>query len=166
MAALKNSLLRRQKLISNDRNIDLKNPSKVKSVLIVTNDENQSLKRRVEELFDAASIYHLFIRPIKEDRTVGFYYSVHDSDFNLTGKLKNDKLINLLAMSIDLLIDLSAETELLEYFVKRSSASLKVGNLKSKDNETYDLMCPFGQTDKETIENIFAHLNNLTKHAS
>ncbi|MBD3638583.1 MAG: hypothetical protein HUJ25_14615 [Crocinitomicaceae bacterium] len=144
---------------------ELKNPQTIKSLLLISNSSDQSLKKKVEELFSAASVYHLFPREIKEDSTTGFYYSVHKSDFNLTGKLKNDKLSNLEDMKVDLLVDLSSDSELLNYFVSRVQAGLKVGDINSNKVVFYDLLVEFEASDNQNAEIIFHHLNNFTQHA-
>lgn len=163
---MKKRFLKKKAAEGSIRNVGIKNPDKIRSVLLVSNTENKSLKRKVEELFSGASVYHLFPRDIKEDRTRGFYYSVHPSDFNLTGNLKNDKLANLEKMPIELLLDLSSDSKELNFFVNRATSELKVGNLHSKKTEFYDLLLEYGTTEIQCVENIFTHLNTLTKNAN
>lgn len=166
MNQIKNSFLKKKTEVPVNRITFMQPPAKVKSVLLITNSENTGLKRKVEELFDSASVYHLFPREIKEDRTVGFYYSVHNSDFNLTGTLKNDKLKNLEKMGVDLLLDLSFGSELLNYFVGRVKAGLKIGDINSSKAELYDLMIEFQANDIQNTDNIYNHLTNFTQNAN
>lgn len=166
MNQFKNNFLKKKTDQSINRNVWMRKPSEIRSLLLVTNHENKTVKRKVEELFPNASVYHLFLREIKEDRTTGFYHSVHSSDFNLTGKLKNDKLINLEQMPTELLIDLSAKSELLRYFVNRSVSALKIGNITSENASNYDLLVEFNPNEIQSLENIFDKLTTLTQHAS
>jgi Family of unknown function (DUF6913) len=165
MKQIKNSFLRKKVDLSLKRQAWLKNPDSIKSVLLVTNSDKKSIKRKVEELFTSASVYHLFPREFKEDRTVGFYFSVHKTDFNLTGVLKNDKLLNLKKMPIDLLLDLSAESDLLNYFVSQTNSDLKVGDMNSSKADLYDLMLEFGTADSDNIDIIYKHINTFTQNA-
>jgi hypothetical protein len=80
MGALKSKLLNKKADNSIRRNIWLKNPKDIKKVLLVSNTDSKSLKRKVEGTFAYSGVHHLFHREIKEDTTVGFYYSVHASD--------------------------------------------------------------------------------------
>ena len=166
MNQIKNSFLKKKSGQTVDRHTVMMNPSEVKTVLLISNNDHKSLKRKVEELFPSSSVYHLFPREIKEDRTVGFYYSVHKSDFNLTGAVKNDKLRNLEKMQIDLLLDLSFGSELLNYFVGRVKSGLKVGDIKSSKAHLYDLMVEFESDELVTADNIFNRMMNFTQHAS
>ena len=164
MKALRKAYLKKQGAGNVKRAVNLKPPHKFKSVLLVTNNSNKSLKKFVEEQFINASVYQLYCRNIKVDDTTGFYHSVHPSDFNLTGKLKNDKLKNLLDMKLDLLLDLSGDSELLEHFVNRSTASLKIGTLSSDKTELYDLMVESQADEEKLVSNIIEQLNRLTQN--
>lgn len=148
------------------RSVGLKKPTEIRSVLLISDSDSKSLKRKVEELFSGASVYHLFPRDIKEDRTRGFYYSVHPSDFNLTGNLKNDKLANLEKMPIELLLDLSSDSKELNFFVNRTTSELKVGNIYSNKTEYYDLLLEYATTEIQCVEDIVTHLNTLTNNAN
>lgn len=162
---LKKRYLRKISITPKNRLVWMTHPSKIKKVLLVTDEENKSAKKACEELFSNASVHHLFERPIKADTTKGFYYSVHQSDFNLTGKLKNDKLINLSKMEFDLLIDLSDfKNKELAYFVASNRAGLKVGDISSSDKKTYDLFIDLGKRNEITIQNIHSQIEYLTRN--
>jgi len=165
MGALKTKFLRKKADLSVQREVWLKNPSQIKKILLISNSDSKSLKRKVEEVFASAGVHHLFHREIKEDTTVGFYYSVHKADFGLTGGLKNEKLQNLTKMDFDLLIDLSQESALLPYFVNQSKSTLKVGGLNSKRVLAYDVLVDFMGNDSDKINNIYNHLNLLKQDA-
>lgn len=163
MNQIKRSYIKKKNEFVVERTAWLKPIQQIKSVLLICNNEDKSIKKMVEESFPNASVYHLFEREIKEDRTVGFYYSVHTSDFNLTAKVKNDKLNNLLNMQLDLLIDLSSDSDMLDYFVCNAQSALKVGHMKSPKMEKYDLMLNLDGTNKHKIETILMQLYTLTK---
>ena len=166
MNQIKNSFLKKKTGDTDKKHTFLLNPAKIKSVLLVSNSENKTLKRKIEEQYGSASVYHLFPREIKEDRTRGFYYSVHKSDFNLTGALKNDKLRNLEKMQIDLLIDLSFGSEQLNYFVGNVKSGLKVGDISSPKSELYDFMIEFQPDEIQNAEKIYNLLTIFTQHAN
>lgn len=166
MNQFKNNFLKKKTEQLVNRNVWMRNPNEIRSLLLVTDSESKSVKRKTEELFPNASVYQLFPRDIKEDRSTGFYHTVHSSDFNLTGKLKNDKLMNLERMPTELLLDLSSGSELLRYFVNRSISALKIGNIASENASYYDLLVEFSPNEIQTLENIFEKLTTLTQHAS
>lgn len=144
------------------RTVWIKSSSEIRSVLLVCNNEDKSAKKILEEEFPKAKVHLLHLRETKEDRSIGFYHSVHSSDFNLTGNLKNDKLKNLEKFSYDLLVDLSKNSELLNYFVNKSDASFKVGEFGSKKSNSYDLMVNFASKSSDSVLNVIKQLNLLT----
>lgn len=162
MGALKKSFLKKRAQNNLSRTVWMKPIEEIRSILLVSNGEDKSAKKRLETEFPKAKVHLLHLREIKEDRTIGFYYSVHTSDFNLTGNLKNDKLKNLERFSYDLLVDLSHNSELLDYFVNKSDAACKIGEFGSAKANTYDLMVNFKSKSSETIENVIKQLNTLT----
>jgi hypothetical protein len=164
MKKIKESFLKKKSQSALNRMVRVVKPDQVKTLLLIVNEESKTSKRLVEDLFSNASVHMLFERAIKTDSTVGFYYSVHDSDFNLTGNLKNDKLLNLSKMQFELLLDLSSDSELLSYFSKNSTANFKVGNMNRKDIQTFDLLIEYGKTDAESIKQIFSTLITITKN--
>ncbi|UKN01891.1 hypothetical protein K6119_19395 [Paracrocinitomix mangrovi] len=166
MNQIRNNFLKKKMNSPVSRHVVLMEPDKIKSVLIVTEKEDNTLKRKVEELFPSASVYHLFTRDIKEDNSKGFYYTVNKSDFNLTGVLKNDKLKNLESMQIDLLVDLSAEEGLLDYFVSRINATLKVGQMYTEKSSMYDLLIQLEGSKIQQIEKIYDQLKIFTINAN
>ena len=165
MGAIKTKFLLKKSKEDVQRSVWLKSPKEIKKILLITNSDEKSVKRKVEETFPAAGVHHLFHREIKEDTTVGFYYSVHNSDFNLTGNLKNEKLQNLLKMNFDLLIDLSKDSATLPYFVNQSKSSLKVGPIKTKRMKAYDFLVDLEGSETDKISIIYNHLNLLKQDA-
>ena len=159
---MKNTFLKKKSTSPINRSISLKSISQMRTILLITNGEEKSTKKSVESQFQNCAVHQLFIRPIKEDRAIGFYYTVHNSDFNLTGNLKNDKLKNLESIDFDLLIDLSEESTLLQYFINKSKAAMKVGKLNTCHIEQYDLLVKFQTTHSETIKEIFEKIKLLT----
>lgn len=164
MGPLKNTFLKKRSQNNQSRAVWLKPMAAIRSVLLVTNNEDKSAKKLLEEQFPKSKVHHLYHREIKEDRSVGFYYTVHKSDFNLTGNLKNDKLKNLENFNYDLLLDLSQNSELLDYFIKKSDAACKIGKFGSQKADSYDLMVNFGSKNSESVMNIIKQLNALTNN--
>jgi hypothetical protein len=161
---MKNTFLKKKSKLPLNRSVILRNPSQVRTILLVTNEEEKSTKKNVEAQFPNCAVHQLYIRAIKEDRSIGFYYTVHNSDFNLTGNLKNDKLKNLESMDFNLLLDLSDNSTLLQYFINRSKAVMKVGEIGTDHIEQYDLLVKFQGSASATIKEIFEKINLLTKN--
>ena len=164
MKKIKNSLIKKKSNLKTNRSVQLKKPNLIKSILLVVNEKNKSIKQIVETQFSTARVHLLYTRDVKIDSSEDFYISTHYSDFNLTGQLKNDKLINLNKMSFELLIDLSKNSNLLDFFIKRSTANLKVGAIDSEKTKNYDLLVDAGTTNHEYIKNIYNHLITLTEN--
>lgn len=144
----------------------LKAPGTMKLILLICDEEQNGLKAKIENTFSAAKVHHLFKRPIKEDRTVGFFYSVHSSDIGITGKVKNDKLSNLLKMPFDLVFDLTNNDQLLNALISKLSHGLIVGKINSENEKFHDLMFEFNGDFDAYIKKVFTQLNKLTNHES
>ena len=123
-------------------------------ILYIKEEENESFKDKIQKVFPNSYPHHLYLREIKVDATIGHNYSVHESDFNLTGKLKNDKLIQLSKMQFDLIIDLSKNSTLLNYFIHQIPAKLIAGKMDAKNAFLHDLFVESQESDFEFIENI------------
>ena len=161
---MKNNFLKKKSNQPVNRSVFLRNPDQMKTIFLVTNEEEKSTKKIVEAQFPNCAVHQLYIRPIKEDRSIGFYYTVHNTDFNLTGNLKNDKLKNLVSMDFDLLLDLSDNSTMLQYFINKSRAAMKIGRLNTKHLEQYDLLLEFTRSVEQTVKDIFEQINLLTKN--
>ena len=139
----------------------IKTPEQFLDVLIIANDENETFFKSASAIFLNAELKALFVRKQKEDKTGQFRYSVHESDFNLTGSLKNDKLAKLIQTKFDLIIDLSNDSELLNYFLHNIDSDLIIGKLVSINENSHDLFLEFGLNEESFLKNINIQLNKL-----
>mgnify|MGYP000480291192 CR=1 FL=1 len=136
-----------------------------KKILLISIEEKQGFRKDIEGVFPMSKTHHLHFRPIKEDRSVGFDYSVHPSDFNLTGVLKNDKLSNLTKDHFDLVLDLSTDSVTLDYFTKSVSADLVIGRM-SAQKEAHDLRVEYGTDDRSFLNNVKHQLLLLSENGT
>ena len=151
---------------SNDRNVCLRQPDHLKTILLIADEENTQTKKLAEKTFPSSRVHHLFTRKSKEDGSKGFNYSVHTSDFGITGKLKNEHLLHLEKMPFDLVIDLSSDIEQLNYFLLRTPANLILGRNNSTNNHLHDLIFDYKQNDQNFLEYIREKLTLLTKNGN
>ena len=135
-------------------------------ILYIKEDESESFKDKIQKVFPSSYPHHLYLREIKVDTTIGHNYSVHESDFNLTGNLKNDKLIQLSKMQFDLVIDLSKNSTLLNYFINQIPANLIVGKMNADNAFLHDLFVESKRSDIDFLENIRKQLSILTKNGN
>jgi len=144
-----------------DRQVLIKNMEQFLEVLIISNEENESFFKSAETVFLNAELKAIFLRKQKEDKTGQFRYSVHQSDFNLTGALKNDKLTKLIHTKFDLVVDLSNDSELLNYVLHNIDSTLIIGKLGSRNENLHDLFLEFGLNEESFLKNINNQLNHL-----
>jgi len=144
-----------------NREVKIKLPNQFLRVLIISSNENDSFFKKAATLFLNAELNSLYLRKQKEDITVQFRYSVHESDFNLTGTLKNDKLIRLSHSKFDLIIDLSNNSDLLNYFLQNAQSELIIGKLGNSVDELHDLCFDFDSNEENFLATINKQLNHL-----
>ena len=144
-----------------NRRVIIKTPEQILDVLILSNNENEEFFKSASSVFFNAELKALFVRQQKEDKTGQFRYSIHESDFNLTGSLKNDKLAKLLQTKFDLIIDLSNDSELLNYFLHNIDSDLIIGKLGNIYENLHDLFLDFGLNEESFLKNINIQLNKL-----
>jgi len=144
-----------------DRKITLKKTDQFLHVLILANDENEVFFKSAENTFANAEVFPLFLRKKKEDTTGQFRFSAHESDFNLTGSLKNDKLTKLSLTKFDLVVDLSSDSELLRYFLRTVQSDLIIGQMGSTNGNIHDLFLESGSNEEAFLANISKQLNHL-----
>ncbi|MBI3134674.1 MAG: hypothetical protein HYZ14_08390 [Bacteroidetes bacterium] len=127
------------------------------------NAEDEALQKHAASVFRNAEINVLYPRSSKQDKSPNFCFSVHSSDFNLTGNLKNDKIAGLLQTEFDLLIDLSDDSGLLKYLAQSINASLVIGTLEMAADGSCDLFFDKLGTNSEFLGEIVKQLNQLIK---
>lgn len=162
---IKSNYLRKKIAVNSERNcLELLPSESYHKILYILENESESFKEAIKKKFPGSYPHHLFIRNIKTDTAIGHNYSVHDSDFNLTGNLKNDKLIQLSKMKFDLIIDLSNNSALLNYFIHAIPASLIIGKMNAENSYLHDLFIESTGSDMDFLENIKNKITLLTEN--
>jgi len=145
-----------------ERKIEILPINKYHSVLIVVNTLDSNLESHLKKTFDKAKFTFLTTRADKENHsTENNIYTFHVSDLGF-GKVKSEKLIGLLHTNFDLVIDFTTKTSALDYFIKKSISTLKIGALHSTKNYLYDLLIEFKNSDINFINNIKSQINILS----
>jgi hypothetical protein len=159
---IKSGFLKKKKKEPGHRRVVIKKADQFHGVLLVTGSENEILMRSAATVFPNAALKSLFLRQKKADETPASGYSVHASDFSLTGLLKNDKLQRLFHTKFELIVDLSEGSALLDYFLRGIESDLVIGRIGSANEELYDLMLEPGNNPDAFLLNIKQQLNLLT----
>lgn len=160
---IKRRALSRKSSGSRKLQVCLKASEKVTKLLFVSDKADDDLFKKIGLLFINAEVSHLFERKEKEDQTAQFRYSIHLSDFNLTGVVKNDKLNRLFKTEFDLILDLSQNSDLIPLVINRLSSSLFIGKMNAKNEELYDLFFEHTGSTDEFLKLVIEQLNKLTK---
>ncbi|MBK7129781.1 MAG: hypothetical protein IPM74_05250 [Crocinitomicaceae bacterium] len=146
--------------------IILKKPEAFSKILIIAEKLDEEMMQQIGKVFSHAEINCCSLRKEKEDQSGKFRYTVHPSDFNLTGRLKNDKLTKLQSIQFDLTIDLSGDSDLLKYFLCTTKSSLIIGKMEHFESALYDIFLDAGQNNLQFIANIEKQLNQLQQYAN
>ena len=125
----------------------LKSPDMVSSLLFISNDNPVHFREEIQRNFRHAKISFLHPRKDKLSEAPQGFYDYHEADFNLTGKIKNDKLTELLNTSFDLVIDLSDRNPLGDYLYSQLQYDFSVGCSNTEHDEKHDLIIR-GNTDE------------------
>lgn len=164
-SAIKASVLKRKlNKIQPIKEVDIRPADTYKNILFIEENLNPSTVDYLKSVFPNAKTSTLTFRQKKEDESSANSYFVHDSDFNLSGHLKNVKLTELLNQSFDLVLDLSRNSVPLSYII----SSLKPGLIVSAEDKTLDhasdLKVAFGSSGIDFINNVKKQLNLLSGH--
>lgn len=149
---------------SSGKKIILKKPDSFERIILITSDKKSDLFDKIKLLFKNAEISHLYLRKEKQDSSEKFTYTVHPSDFNLTGHLKNDKLMKLLQAEFDLTIDLCPDSILLNYFVSRIKSTLITGKSGTEMEAYFDLLLQENLSDYDFPESLSKYLLIFAPH--
>lgn len=144
--------------------ISLKKPNQFLKILVITNQKDDSLMMEAKNAFSNAEINALYLRKEKEDKSLQFHYTVHPSDFNLTGRVKNDKLNKLLFMGFDMVIDLSDDSIYLKFIVSQLKSTLILGKIGEHEFQLHDLFFDTEKINADFIRTVVKQLKVLTKN--
>jgi hypothetical protein len=144
--------------------ISLKKPNQFLKILVITNQKDETLVNEAKIAFSNAEINALYLRKEKEDKSQQFNYTVHPSDFNLTGRVKNDKLNKLLFMGFDMVIDLSDDSVYLKFILAQIKSTLVLGKIGEHQFQLHDLFFDAEKKDSDFIKTVVKQLNVLTKN--
>lgn len=163
--SLKEKILNRAKGIN--RKPALKSPDALKKILVITNSSNPKLLTHLTNSYANSDLFYLYPSALgkqKEDQTTGQDYTFHKSDVNLTGKIKNDKLNQLLQIQFDLVLDLSDDEPIGTFLIKKLNQSFMIGQNGLNKSFLYDLLTQKGSNDEETLRIMTQHLTLLSQH--
>ncbi|MCG8575828.1 MAG: hypothetical protein MI810_13155 [Flavobacteriales bacterium] len=142
--------------------IQIKPPTSYKKILLISEEEKEGFEKLIKTVFPDAKTHLLHFRKTKEDQSGLHDYSVHATDFNLTGNLKNDKLSGLRKAQFDLILDLSSDSVIMDYFTRSIKAELVVGK-KGTHKTAHDLTIEYGHDYISFLENLKHQLELLSK---
>ena len=139
-------------------------PDLVSSLLFISNDNPVHFKDEIQRNFPQAKISFLHPRKDKVSEAPQGYYDYHQADFNLTGKIKNDKINELLNTSFDLVIDLSDRNPLGDYLYSQLQYGFSVGCSKTEQDEKHDLIIRGNTDELACIKAANTQLTLLSQH--
>ncbi|NOQ73694.1 MAG: hypothetical protein GQ574_16930 [Crocinitomix sp.] len=149
-----------------DRKPILKTMDQFNELLLIADADPSNLANELSAAFRHAKISFLFPRKNKEDNTAHGTYCYHASDLNLTGKIKNDKLKQLMQIQFDLILDLSTDEILNQYLLKKLSASFIIGKKGIEKSEMYDLLVSETTNNEEFIQTITKQITLLSQNGT
>jgi hypothetical protein len=134
-------------------------------LFIADTDQTQRLNE-LSSVFKHAKISFLYRRNEKEDKSTQGNYSYHSSDLNLTGKIKNDKLNQMMQKQFDLILDLSIDCVLNQFLLKKLSSSFIIGKKGIEKSQMYDLLVDDKVNEETFIETIKQQLTLLSQNGN
>ena len=135
-------------------------------ILVLLNHENDAVVSDFGRLFPSAKLTVLVPRLQKEGNDRVPYSTYRKSDFNLTGKLKNDNLKQVLSQTYDLVLDLSSESKINDTLIKKIKGDFIIGGIASKNADLYDLQIEQQLCINQDIKALINHLTLLTQHGN
>jgi|GEM_PF-3036862 len=144
----------------------IRKQSDYREILVLSDLKVTSLIESMSRFFPTARLTVLVPRLTKEMTDHTPYQSYHKSDFNLTGKPKNDKLTEVLSRAYDLVVDLSKTSKLNDSIFRRIQAGFFIGGNASTKAEYYDLQIEQQLIDNQNIAELINHLTLLTQHGN
>jgi hypothetical protein len=139
-------------------------PEDVLTLLIMANEDPHYLSGELRRLFPNARISYCYPRSQKTSEAPQGTYDYHPSDLNLTGKVKSDKLQELLRSSFDLVLDLSDKNLIGDFLFQQIKVGFSIGFSCFDQDEKHDLIVR-GDTDALTcIQAAKQHLTLLNQH--
>jgi len=155
-------ILKKIKSSSDTRTIKILSLKSYKSILVISDKNEDAFVTQLKSIFDNSKFTTLYNREDKEDQSTLNNYTYHISDLGF-GSIKNDKLLQVLNINFDAVIDISQKTLELNYFVKNSKSTLKIGDIHATKNYLYDLLVDQIDSKTEFIDNIKRQINILSK---
>lgn len=124
------------------KNIRTNSNTKVESVLILLDESvNASvLELIIKELkFDEQNIKKIIFSDVLNNASQNFEINISKKQFNWLGRIKNERVVELVNFQFDMLINLTKGNLYLDYLTVLSNSQFKVG-LANSDNRFYDFM--------------------------
>ncbi len=134
-------------------------PDKINSILVITNSNIPLIESQLKTYFPHAKYYFLTLRKDKKDQSTAHQFTFHSYDLGF-GKLKNERLNQMLKQSFEILIDYNKQPCELDFFIEIINSNLIGGHSKSEKNYLYDILLD----GNNMIENLNKQLNKLTQN--
>lgn len=163
--SLKEKILNRTKSLS--RKPTLKSPGNHKKILLITNSDNPKLPTNLTVSYPNSELFFLHSTTAgerKQQQSKEKVYTYHKSDVNLTGKIKNDKLNQLLQIQFDLVLDLSDDEPIGTFLIKKLNQSFMIGLNGLKKSLLYDLITQKGLNEEDSLRIMTQHLTLLSQN--
>lgn len=157
-------LLKKAKSITTQRKVSILPVENYRSILIISNEADDTLEKNITSAFKNSNITQLYSRSekIEDSSNNDNIYTYHISDLGF-GSITNQRLLDLLDKDFDLIIDFSDKITEFNYFIKIATTPLKIGDLHSTKNYLYDLLVDRGNSNSEFIKNITLQINTLNQ---
>ncbi|MDG1913302.1 MAG: hypothetical protein P8I55_01785 [Crocinitomix sp.] len=144
----------------------LKGLDRYHEILFIADTDQSQRLNELTSIFKHAKISFLYARKEKEDKSAHGNYSYHLSDLNLTGKIKNDKLNQMMQKQFDLILDLSTDTVLNQFLLKKISSTFIIGKKGIEKSEMYDLLVDEKVEEKTFIETVTQQIKLLSQNGN
>lgn len=164
---IKKAFIKRKKAKRSKKRVPILKPlDAYKEILIFSNEDKSALTDVISTIFKQAKITFCYERYQKEDDTGLNSYSYHLGDLNLTGKIKNDKLNQLVQTPFDLVLDLSNEEQLPLFILEKLNQSFMIGKKGLEKVYLYDLIIENYEKDGDFLNTIKQQITLLSKNGN
>jgi len=146
------------------RQAKLITPDAVNSLLIFANENPAKLQDELQRLFPKARISFCYPRKDKNSSAPQGSYDYHAADVNLTGKIKSDKLQELLRASFDLVLDLSDKNLIGDFLFHQLQYGFSIGCSCCDQDEKHDLIIRGESNPESCMQAAKTQLTLLSQH--
>jgi hypothetical protein len=146
------------------RTARLLSPEKVNSLLYIADENPVHFKEEIQRQFPHAQISFLYPRKEKNSDAPQGHYDYHNADLNLTGKIKSDKLNEVLRTRFDLILDLSDRNPIGDFLFRQLEYGFSIGCSIKDQEEKHDLIIRGSGDELACIHAANTQLTLLNQH--